>query len=325
MRTVQIISFCLLAFLVNANIWDNLFLGQGVSFRLPDDFIIELALEQDFGKVTFKLTGSSSLNCLSITQGVKIKDAPFLIDTFTETLAAYKMNFTAGTLHMNSLLKSCIAVQDDKFETDIYKSIQEFIDIGTLLISREEEDDFYKLDAKKLVEMINIKRLKEINLKDLPFDKIPTKGLPIDKIDLNKLNTSSIDNYADKIPQLVFYFNKKNHNLKRIQVTLPNQEKYSLEVVSIQSYKATPADFSLPSIWSCEKEQAKPLHELDLEEIIKEIQKDPSSTLAMITPWLPKEWAILDLNKLINQYKDLLSWKNNEKKSDKSDDSDDGN
>lgn len=326
MRTVQTLSFCLFALIANANIWDNLFLGQGVSFRLPEDFIIELAVEQDFGKVTFELTGSSSLNCLSINQGVEIKDANILVNTMTSKLSTYKMNFTAGTLHMNSLLKDCIAVQDDKFETDIYKSIQQFIDIGTLLISREEENGFYKLDAKKLVEMVNIKKIKEFNLKDLPLDKIPTKDLPIDKLDLNKLNASSLsENYADKIPQLVFYFDKQNHNLKRIQVTLPTQEKYSLEVVSIKPYKSNPQDFTLPATWHCDNQQAKPLHELDFEQIVKDVQEKAGPTLAIITPFLPEGWAIPDLNKLMDQFKDLLAVKNNDKSDDDSSKSDDDN
>lgn len=307
MRMILFIVAVIFPVLITANIWDNLFLGQGVSFRLPEDFLMNLEIQQDFGKVTFELTGSSTLNSLSIVQGVELKDAGFVVNFMTSKLLTYKLNFTAGTLNVNSPLKSCIAVQDHKFEADFYKAIQEFIDIGTLLVSREEEGGFYKLEAKKLVEMLNIKKLKQFNLKDLPLDQLPVEELPIDKIDLEKLDPNNIaENYAKKIPELVLYFDKQNHNLKKIQVALVSGEKYSLNVVEIQAYKPRFNDLAVPESWGCHKEQAKPLHEMNFQEIIKEITDPANPNFALISPFLPKDWVLPDLNSLLNQFQELL-------------------
>jgi len=154
--------------------------------------------------------------------------------------------------------------------------------------------------------MLNIKKLKEFNLKDLPLDQLPLEELPVDKVDLEKLDPNNIaESYAKKIPELVLYFDKQNHNLKKIQVALVSGDKYSLDVVEIKAYEPKFEDFAVPEeSWKCHQEQAKPLHETNFQEIMKEITENPD--FKQIAPFLPQGWVIPDLDKLINQFQELL-------------------
>jgi hypothetical protein len=231
--------FILLPLLANANIWDNIFLGQGLTFKLPKDFWMELSLNQPLGKLKFQIVGSSSLNSVSIIQGADINP---IMNLITSDLLDYIFNFTNGTLFIHSPLKQCVAIQDEKLEIDFYSKVQGYIDLATLLISKEEDGEYLKLSAKSLVHMVNS-----------PGD----------------------------LPDIAFYFDSKTENLKKIEFSIPNYPSYMLDVTRLDEYYPSYDEFTVPNSWSCEKEKLQKLDEIDAEDLYDEV-KNSNSTSALL-------------------------------------------
>ena len=223
----------ILPLLNKANVWDNLFLGQGITVKLPRNFRTVLSIQQSFGRVEFEIIGSSDLNCLSVSQRADVSGVPSI---FVSNLINFKGNFTNGTLHAYSPLKSCISVQDQKIELDFYKLVMDYINLGTLLISKEREGDYYKLKSRDLHQMANI------------------------------------TNYIDNI-DFTFYFDVVSTDLKKIEAQVPNYASYVFDVLKLEEYNSNYKDFTVPKGWKCDEEASKRLEGVDIKKIIEEISE----------------------------------------------------
>ena len=223
----------ILPLLINANVWDNLFLGQGITVKLPRNFRIVLSIQQSFGRVEFEIKGSSDMNCLSVSQRA---DVSGVLSIFVSNLVNFRGNFTDGTLHAYSRLKGCLSVQDEKLELDFYKLVMGYINIGTLLISKEREGDYYKLKSRDLYQMANV------------------------------------TNYVDNL-DLTFYFDVASKDLKKIEVRVPNYEAYVFDVLKFEEYNSNYKDFIVPNFWKCDKETSIRLEGIDTKEIMEEISE----------------------------------------------------
>jgi len=171
----------------SANIWDNLFLGQGISFKLPSNFSMTLSLEQQFGKVKFHVIGSEDLNFLSVSQSLEL-DGLLSSMIPTSNFMSYKIHSNSAKMHLNFLLKDCLAIHDEILNIEIFPRVQQFLSLLTLLVSVEKVGEFYTLETKKLINLIDTSAAK-----NLPLDK-----LPLDKIPVDKLSTQ-------KIPELILF------------------------------------------------------------------------------------------------------------------------
>lgn len=263
----------LLPFFVSANIWDNLFLGQGIAFRIPEDFQMVLSKKEGSTKVEFTILGSASLNSLSINIGGDFSLVPKFL---TSSVIAARANLTAGTMSIHSALKDCIPVEDERLNiTGFYHLIEGYVELITLLLSRKEENNFYTLRANDLLEIV----------------EVPSQWLA-------ELNITK-----DDFPELVLYFDMKTQQLKKIGVTLPDKRHYDLDVVKLERYKVKPADFVAPEDWKCGEEDGKRFEEIDPQELLNDM-KD-SKLYSIIQKFLPEDVALPDFS-MLEKYLGLL-------------------
>jgi len=249
MATCLVFFIC--PFFVNANIWDNLFLGQGVAFRLPGDFSMTLSVQQQFGKALIKVIGSVDMEFLSIS--FKNEPVDFLEALLwgSSDLLNLKLFTNQGKLYLNSVLKECLPIKEKILRNELAFKFQQYMGLLTLLVSVEKEGGYYKLETVKLLDMIDTSAAKVI----------------LDKIDIDR-------SFIKQIPELVFYFDIVTTNLKKVDVQLDPDNKYTIEVVELKPYTPSKTDLSIPQNWHCERETIKPFKYLDIEEILGDIKRN---------------------------------------------------
>lgn len=251
--------------LITANVWDNLFLGQGIDFKFPQEFKMVLSAKHLIGVAELEIIGSTKLNSLMVTQNMAISS---LVSITSPGQINFLWNFAQGTMIANSKLKSCIKVQDPQLERDYFGILPEIINVLTLLLSRTKDGRFYKLKLNDLSQMVL------------------TKNISFLKASIN----------LENIPDIAFFFDSRTKELKKIQIKESGQTVV-LDVIEFAERESRPEDFSIPEEWKCQEETFKQINELDLKEMFGGL-KENSAALSNLLKFLPFDLSKFDLDKI---------------------------
>lgn len=230
----------------NANIWDNLYLGQGVNFTLPHNFQAKFKMQGQPGNI--EMLGSGDLNCLSIRYSI-------LKVVFASVIA----NFTDGTL-FTTYINECKSIKDLRLQVEFHKVAMDLINIGTLLLSRREENGMYKLEGTDLLNIVK------------------------------QLDPESYQGY----PDLTFYFDSNLKDLKKIKFEYPGKDPQILKVLVLTEYISSEEEFKAPDV--CLKNE-KSLNMMNLDEFKGWIEDQRDTLFEKIKPFLPSD---IDLNDIGN-------------------------
>jgi hypothetical protein len=249
----------MLPFLAYGNIWDNLFLGQGVAFEIPVNFTMTLSIDEGFGKVNLKMIGSAVENCLSVVQSFQLGGFSSMLVGDLGTID-YQFNFTNASLFIHSPMKDCLAIQDQRLNiSSYYYSFESYLELMTLLISRHEVADYYTLDSKDLLQSVVVPQ----NVSDLG--------------------------------DVVFYFDKDTEEIEKFEVTTANKT-YMFNVVELEPYQTKYEDFLVPEPWNCLQATNQTLDEIDPEELLDEAKKK-NPQLFTLMKFLPINFTLPSFKK----------------------------
>jgi len=142
--------------LTSANVWDNLFDGEGVPFELPFNFtaLISPMDAQDHFKYHF--ISSTLYNALSINITASINS--------TE-IGKLKFDFNEGRLYVYSPAKGCLTSSFHELKFDFYYRLEGLVELALLMNSRDNVGSYKKVGLAPEILALNISSC----LKDVAF------------------------------------------------------------------------------------------------------------------------------------------------------------
>ena len=145
------ISFLLvlLPLLASANIWDNLYSGDGVPFELPYNFSMKLVPFDATNGLKYNLVTSIMYNSLSMNMTADTSNGTVLLTQF-------KFQFSKGHLYAYNEQKGCTVIHNPRMKMDFYYNVEGLLELILVLNSQNMEDTYKKVDVSDLITILGI-------------------------------------------------------------------------------------------------------------------------------------------------------------------------
>ncbi len=127
---------------VSANVWDNLFDGEGVPFEVPVNFTAVITPTNISQKIKYNIISSVVFNALAINMTSETEGpegAP------NATATQLKFNFNLGFLWMYSVPKGCVRIYDPDLIFNFYYRLEGLVELALLLTSRDLVDEYKRV------------------------------------------------------------------------------------------------------------------------------------------------------------------------------------
>lgn len=124
----------ILPFLASANVWDNLFGGEGVPFELPINFTAEIVPANISERVKYDMLSSVVYNALALNMTSETKSAQGVKNS---VVTQFKFNFNLGFLWTYSEPKGCVRIYDPDLIFNFYYRVEGLLELALLLTSRD--------------------------------------------------------------------------------------------------------------------------------------------------------------------------------------------
>jgi len=128
----------ILPLLASANVWDNLFDGEGVPFELPINFTAEITPANISQKIKYNLISSIVYNALSINMTSETPNASIVTQ--------FKFNFNLGFLWTYSEPKGCVRIYDPDLIFNFYYRVEGLLELALLLTSRDLVEGYKRVE-----------------------------------------------------------------------------------------------------------------------------------------------------------------------------------
>lgn len=140
----------LLPCLISANMWDNLYNGQGVPYQLPFDFDALLSPTGFSNILKYHIFTSTYNNGLSVNT-----TSPIAANS--TVISQMKFNFTTGTMIAYSDQRGCVRIRNSSMVyADFYSTVEGMLEIALLMNSYDIVNMYRRVDVTQLLKVMNL-------------------------------------------------------------------------------------------------------------------------------------------------------------------------